>query len=131
MISMAKDKYNIEQVPQRPIFLITWGASRSFTPNDNDFIDDVNDAVNAFGRPVSLIIDASQFVFTVGKAMENIIQASNRPDAIPKNVFVERIVLVSNNRFVHLMVSRLTKKYEHVDFNLTRTLDEAYALLEI
>lgn len=128
---MAEEKYTIAQIPQRPIFLITWGASRHFTPNDDDFIDDVNDALNTFGKPVSLIIDASQFVFTVGRAMENIIQASNRPDAIPQNPYVERIVLVSNNRFVHLMVSRLTKKYDQVDFDLTRTLDEAYALLEI
>lgn len=126
---MADKPYTIEQVEDRPVFLITWGANNQFSPVDEAFLADVNGTLDAFGREAAVIMDTAQFTLSIGAVVEQIIGAAGRPNLIPRHPYVKMIVVVTTNRFMHLLVTQLSGRFKETEIQLVRSVEEALVLV--
>lgn len=127
---MSKKPYTIEQILNQPVFLITWGTSDQFSPVDEAFLEDVNQTLNEFGRDAYVIMDTSKFMLSIGDVVDRIIGSAGRPNLIPRHPHVKKIVVVTTNRFIHLLVRQLSGRFTSTEIALTRSVETALMLVE-
>ena len=117
--------YTFELLPDEPIVLVT--ATADYSPAKDGIA--VGEEVMAIGKPIFLIIDMRDKVFSVDDIITSANQRTPETGSILKHPNVLGTVFVTNSKIVKLAVEGIaTPIFGNISVRITDTVEDALAL---